>query len=350
MAFEYKNSDGLAAKNDVVIIGAGPAGCVCGYLLKKAGVNCVLVDFASFPREKVCGGGLTPKAYELLQELMPKIHYDYQGVSRFRLMMDGKTLCVVDIAKELRMVRRKDFDHELLKQYQAIGGELVKDSFSCFEEQADGRIRVTLRSGKQLICDYLVGADGANSRVRKQLTGQRSCNSLWMEQYVEKGENEFVFEFSNQYEKGYYFSFPSVGRDVVGMGGFYASPEEIRTRLSRNAVREDVPKTGSALVGAHISIETVSSGKSNVILIGDAGGFANKLTYEGLYYAIATGRNACTAILEGEDFAVSNRVIFRKKRKEVFMTRLFYSRLGLWLVKLGAHRPGLIKKAFEMNY
>ena len=41
---------------DVMIIGAGPAGSVCGYLLKKAGVDCLLVDHATFPRDKICGG------------------------------------------------------------------------------------------------------------------------------------------------------------------------------------------------------------------------------------------------------------------------------------------------------
>ena len=327
---------------NVVIIGAGPAGSVCGFLLRKAGVNCVIVDFATFPREKICGGGLTPKAYELLHDLMPEVHYDYQGVNRFRLMMDGRTLCVVDIAKELRMVRRKDFDFELLKQYLATGGELVKDSFSRFEELEDGRIRVTLKSGAQLDCDYLVGADGANSRVRKQIIGHRPSNTLWMEQYVEKGENEFVFEFSNRYKKGYSYRFPSVGRDVVGMGGYYSSPAEILSSF-----QFPLPTK----YGAHISVDTVASGKRNVILIGDAGGFANKLTYEGLYYAIATGRNACTAIVEEKDFTVTNRTIFRKKkRKEVYITRLVYSRFGLWLMKLGAHSPKLIKKAFEMNY
>ena len=88
-------------ETDVVIIGGGPAGSVCGYLLRRGGKDCVIVDFASFPREKICSGGLTPKAYELLQELMPNLHYDFQGVRRFRLMMDGTPLCEVDLAKEL---------------------------------------------------------------------------------------------------------------------------------------------------------------------------------------------------------------------------------------------------------
>lgn len=357
----------MVNKYDVIIIGAGPAGCVCGYLLKKAGINCVIVDFATFPREKICGGGLTPKAYELLQELMPELRYDYNGVNHFRLMMDSKTICEVDITKEIRMVCRKDFDYALLKQYKSIGGDFVNDVFSHFDEQEDGCVRVTLRSGKQLVGDYIVGADGANSRVRKQLMGNRKTNTLWMEQYVAKGANEFIFEFSSNYKKGYFYSFPNIDHDIIGMGGHYSSPKEIRALLSQNTIRSEINiKTeentrskdnnttkeisGSPLLGANISVDTVASENNKIILIGDAGGFANKLTYEGLYYAIATGRNACRAIINREDFAIANREIFRKKKKEVFITNFFYSHIGLWLVKLGAHSPKLIKKAFEMNY
>lgn len=340
----------MESKHRVVIVGAGPAGSVCGYLLKKAGIECVIVDFATFPRDKICGGGLTPKAYALLQELEPELHYNYQGVSRFRLMMDGKTLCVVNLAKELRMVQRKDFDYELLKHYLKTGGELIKDSFSSFKELDQGGIDVTLASGRHLLCDYLVAADGSNSRVRRQLLGRNSGNTLWMEQYVAKDANEFIFEFSNSYKKGYFFSFPGLEHDAVGMGGFYSSPKEIRSQLEINAIRKNDCSQRERLVGANISIDTADSGKDNVILIGDAGGFANKLTYEGLYYAIATARNACTAIVEGKEFTVTNRDIFRRKSKEITIANLCYSRLGLWLCQLASHCPRLIKKTFEKYY
>ena len=335
----------------VVIVGAGPAGSVCGYLLKKAGVDCVLIDYATFPREKLCGGGLTPKAYELLHELIPDLCYDYQAVKRFKLMMDGLALCEVDLSKELRMVPRKEFDYALLQQYLAIGGVFHQGAFLRYDEQPDGKIKVTLRSGEQWVCDYLVGADGAFSRVRKQLTGQRFRNVLFLEQYVEKGPNVFVFEFSNYYKKGYYYSFPNVGWDIVGVGGEYSSAEELRSILRGKNIREMVPLNGAVVKGATIPVNTLDSGKKHVILIGDAGGFPNKLTFEGLYYAIATGRNASIAIIEGVDFSTVNRQLFRKKtRKEVFLSRFCYSRLGLGLMKLGAHFPKLIKKAFEMNY
>lgn len=325
----------------VVIIGAGPAGSSCAYLLKKAGIDCVLIDYATFPREKICGGGLTPKAYELLQELMPDFHYNYQGVNHFKLMMDGAVLCEVDLEKELRMVPRKEFDYALLQQYLAIGGRFHQGAFLRYEERPDGKIVVTLRSGEQFLCNDLVGADGANSRVRKQLTGQRATNCLFLEQSVEKGPNEFIFEFSKRYKRGYYFSFPNVGWDIVGVGGDYTSAEELRSYFTKDAV----------VKGAFIPVNTLDSGKKHVILIGDAGGNANKLTYEGLYYAIATGRNASEAIIKNEDFSKINRQLFRKKqRKEVFLSGLCYSRFGLWLMKLGSRQPRLIKKAFEMNY
>ena len=167
-------------ETSVVIIGAGPAGSTCANLLKEAKVDCVLVDFQQFPREKVCGGGLPPKAWHLLEDIMPDLKYDYLPVTRLRLIVDRKVATEIEPAEELRNVSRKAFDNALLQRYLQMGGEFVQDAFSHFEEQDNGQIIVTLRSGLQIACRHLVAADGANSRVRKQLLGPYHGNYLFL--------------------------------------------------------------------------------------------------------------------------------------------------------------------------
>ena len=124
---------------DVLIIGAGPAGTVCGSLLKQAGVECAVVDHATFPREKVCGGGLTVKAWRLLDELMPGIKYEYRSINHMRVQFEDDKVCDFHSEYEIRMTRRMDFDYDLLKYYQNHGGEFIKGSFARFEKQGECR-------------------------------------------------------------------------------------------------------------------------------------------------------------------------------------------------------------------
>lgn len=326
---------------EVVIIGAGPAGTTCAYLLKKAGIDCVLIDFATFPREKVCGGGLTVKAYKLLSDLMPGLKYDYQSVKKLRLMLGGKLVCAFEPSEELRIVNRKDFDNALLHQYIGLGGQFVKDSFCKYEELADGMILVTLKSGRQIRCKYLVGADGANSRVRHQMIGRYNGNTLFLEQYVPKEIDAIEGDISSKFDAGYYYAFPSVGHDVVGFGCKNASVERFREILAARGIAE------TKIRGAYIPTVEVASANDHIILIGDAGGFANKLTFEGLYYAFATGRNAFLAITKGVSFKETNRVIFKKKRHERYWAMLFYSALGRFVVRCCSLSPSIVRRIFD---
>ena len=328
---------------DVVVIGAGPAGTVSGCLLQRAGMSSIVVDFATFPREKVCGGGLTPRAWHLLAELLPELNYDYLPVRHVRLLMEGVVKCEIDANEELRIVRRIDFDYELLKHYQAMGGQFINDAFQSLEVQADGRVLVTLKSGEQLLCRHLIGADGANSRVRKQLLGDYKGNVLMMEQYMEPGDCAIDVNLSRTYGKGYYYRFPSQGRDVVGFGDERNTVARYKTMMTALGVAAEKHR------GANIPVESVVSPYEQLILIGDAGGFPNKLTYEGIYYAMVTARNACQSIIEGKPFQETNRIVFEKKRREAWVTPLFYSRFGLWLVWLGAHSRWLIKTVFDRS-
>ena len=113
---------------DTLVVGAGPAGTFCAYNLLKAGRECLLIDHATFPRDKICGGGLTVKAWTLLDEVMPNFKYPYQCVRDIELNVDD-VKCSFQAQHVIRIVARKDFDHRLLQHYIAAGGQFMQGAF-----------------------------------------------------------------------------------------------------------------------------------------------------------------------------------------------------------------------------
>lgn len=331
-------------KRRVVVAGAGPAGSVCAYLLLKSGVDVVLLDKAQFPRDKICGGGLTHKAYNLLSELYPDLKYEYNGVHHIRVTVNGKRTCDFDMKHEIRIVNRMKFDHDLLRQYELAGGHFLNKGLKSFREEQDGSIVVTLSDGSELACDYLVGADGANSRVRRQLMRQKDQKVLILEQYMDKNsQNEIEILLSKDYSYGYYYRFPNNDFDAIGYCDDHNSMDKFRSVLKKENLEE------TSLRGAMITVSTDYILHDHILLIGDAGGFCNRLTYEGLYYAFKTAQNASEAIVSGQSFSNVNHLFFRKKRRELLITKFFYSNFGMAFCAMCCKWPRLVKFVFDKN-
>ena len=314
-------------RTKVLIAGAGPAGSTCGLLLRKHNIDCMLVDRAEFPRDKICGGGLSPRSYQLLSQLLPTFRYDYNSVHQLKLLLEGKQIFDLHMEKELRIVKRRQFDAQLLDEYLKRGGRFVNEALTAIEEK-EKQIIVTLKSGRQVTCDYLVGADGANSRVRKYLNPQSDHGLLWMEQYGPKSpDNAIVINVSNHYNQGYYYTFPNETFDVQGFGDHDTTPQSFREVL------DDMGCPDLKAKGAYIPNNIDYPLHDHIILIGDAGGFPNRLSFEGLYYAFLTAKHAAEAITTGRPFADVNRQVFKNKKKEEWVARFFYSHTGLSLLR-----------------
>ena len=198
-----------------------------------------------------------------------------------------------------------------------------------------------------MACRYLVGADGATSQVRQRIAPTSSHGFLWFEQYQPHTEGSnpvMTLALSNHYSHGYYFVFPNHFHNVVGFGDKHTSKERFREVVAAmgTPLLADAP-----IHGAYIPRSSVVSPSPHVILIGDAGGFPNRASYEGLYYAFATARNACEAIVTGRDFRKVNRTIFRKKRKEEIMDPLVYNRVFFSVLRLIALSPRFVKACYN---
>ena len=326
----------------VLIVGAGPAGSTCGLLLRKQKVDCMVIDRAVFPRDKICGGGLTPRSYRLLNRLLPTFHYDYHSVSRLKLLLEGRQIFDLDMPEELRIVKRRQFDAQLLEAYLGIGGQFVNEALTAIEER-EGKIIATLKSGRQVACDYLVGADGANSRVRKYLNPQADHGILCMEQYAPKSSDDaIVINVSRHYRHGYYYLFPNASYDVQGFGDRDTTPQTFRQVL------DDMGCPDLKAKGAYIPNSTDYPLHDRILLIGDAGGFPNRVTYEGLYYAFLTASHAAEAITTGRRFAEVNHQVFKNKKKEERYARLFYNPTGLAILRFCCQRcPGFVRKCYK---
>lgn len=327
---------------DVLIVGAGPAGSVCAYLLQKAGISCLLIDRATFPRDKLCGGGLTPKCWKLLDELIPGFKYEYNSIRKIRLTVEENNHCDFESALELRLVKRKEFDNDLVELYKSVGGKFQQGSFLRYDEQDDGLV-VTLKSGEQIACRYLVGADGSTSTVRHFLANNHDNGFLILEQYVEKSpDNAIEVTLSKNYDlRGYYYRFPNSEFDAIGYGDESATIDKFREILKQ----KNIPET--KLLGCYIYLKNDYPLHDRVILIGDAGGFANRLTSEGIRPAFETARNAAEAIISGRPFKEVNASMFHKMEKQERFARFFYKKSTLRLLGWLCHIPGALKWCFD---
>ena len=309
----------------VLIIGAGPSGTACAATLHRLGHEVVVVDKATFPRDKCCGDGLTTNALRILEGLNfdPSRVADWQTCSDVEMRsFSGRKidLPLPSIGGQFAAIApRAQFDHALVEHCRDLGITIHEGcAFESITRQDTSRISVQVENLGELTVDYVVAADGMWSPVRKSL-GLSTPGYLgeWhaFRQYignVHGSANEKLhIWFDKDLLPGYAWSFPLPDNRVnFGFGILRTSDRSTkymndlwRDLLTRPYITETlgehfVPEDRHTAwpIPARIHDAVRSSGR--VLFIGDAVCATDTLTGEGIGQALETGIAAGEAIHE----------------------------------------------------
>jgi geranylgeranyl reductase family protein len=294
---------------DVAVIGAGPSGAVAAKRCADYGLNTVLVEKQRLPRAKLCGGAISIRTLPLIGADIPEELIE-QRIKGFRFY--SPALKPIDkISKEVMgiSVKRDAFDAFLAGLAVKAGCKLIQGNPLTDLTVNDKGVNLSLKNGENINAKLVIGADGVNSLVAKKTNirqhfpntqvGLCLGSNIPLKQTEMAKLNPDLLElyFSN-IPYGYGWVFPKCNSISIGIGGSLAhlcNPRQIFDDFCKTVSEVKGVQIEAVEVGANLEPAGGFSNKvvaERTLLVGDAAGFADPFTGEGIYYAIKSGQLA----------------------------------------------------------
>lgn len=334
-----------ATDYEVVVVGAGPAGATAAAYLAQKGVRVLLLDKTLFPREKTCGGGLPTRVVKRFPYIEPFINSISYGSHTYSSSLHY----VLKIERDdplLMMVLRKEFDQGLVRYAQDQGVAFLQDKPIVDVRKQSNKIELICENGERIETQLVFGCDGMRSIIAEKTglrtPGEDACVCIVQEQPFTAQQLDTHFTqkrlihlfIKTQGIAGYGWVFPKNNLVNVGIGEFSSAVDPSLPKKNLKEVYEqfiDMLKKEKILPN-DFPIENLKGGllpifplkktyADRILLCGDAAGFINPITGEGIYYAMVSGMLAAEVAreaLQAKDTSEQFLSRYQKRWKQEF--------------------------------
>lgn len=306
------------------IIGAGPAGSMAASLLARAGRDVLLIDGRGV-WEKPCGGGVTPKALRRYRWMLETDHYPHTTIDKITLVAPSGRSVDVEFDEPFHIYSRSIFNQMLYDRALNAGAQFWKAKVESISRK-NGGWTLNSRAGS-VTCDYLVGADGANSLLRRTLFGRfadADLSATFGYRMPSAGRSTAVVEFLPSFS-GYLWAFPRpdhVSFGIINKAGEFPGKKlrelvlnfvaRLQDRIdwleqgNLELLESEVIAGGTSAYGAIVpalrktSIENLQVVGDGWALAGDAAGFVDPITGEGIYYSLRSAELLAASLIDGD--------------------------------------------------
>lgn len=338
---------------DVAIIGSGPSGAMAAHHLAKKGITTVIIEKETLPRYKTCGGGLVFRGRRKLPfDISSVVEREYD---RMKVYMEGesKVLTAVRDVPVISMVMRAKFDSFLIQKAQEVGAILKQNHKLNSITFGDHPLLHT--SQGDIHAKLIIAADGALSATAK-LAGWEETRKLIpaLEYEVEVSPEDFArlstevrFDMDSV-PHGYAWCFPKENHLSLGIASTRRKRIDLKAYYKKYLDKLEIKEIVSEKAhGFQIPITPRTDGfyRKNVLLIGDAAGFADAVTAEGISNALWSGELAANAIIASELHPDKAGMLYQQQLEKELLPELLTSlKAAKWFYSYRKIRNMLLRK------
>jgi geranylgeranyl reductase family protein len=327
------SSPSAQIETDVLIVGAGPGGSTTAYHLARHGIDVTLLDKARFPREKVCGDGLTPRAVVALRRMGidtddPRFER-HQGLRIYsrKAVLELPWPTLEDFPGFGLTMTRHGFDELLVRQAEKAGARLRERTEATSPAIDDGwvtgaRVR-DLDEDREIDvrARFVIAADGAASRLAAHVGVRRDASKPlgiaarryhrvdrhpgpWLEVWMDLWDGDDLMP-------GYGWLFPLPDGSVnlgAGLLNTFKNFKDVSAQRVFDAfwrmlpadweVNEETAEGGVLSGPLPMGMSRVPTAVPGMLVVGDAAGIVNPFNGEGIAYAMETGELAAELVHE----------------------------------------------------